>query len=439
MAFRTALLVMATALTMLVGSFSLSAESAFAHDSDQEAIDQIYAIKADAWASIDAATSAATAAIASATSESEAALLRDNGLSAIDALYWDAVGAMWFVNVSAHRSPPVEAVFWEASDQLAIHASDSVAAITGAYDAWMAANSGPTSEELVGDIYGKMNAGLNKMAKSVADFADDLENADNEAEAMAARDEAINEVNQQLARKSEDIDEKLAEMPEDPDVQAAHADAIAQLNQAADDSIAEITAMFEAWSPPPTTTTTIPPTTTTTVVSTTTTSTTLPPTTTTTTTTPVPPTTTTTTTKAPATTTTTTTVAPPTTTTVPPTTTTTTTLAPAVTPPPASRPPLSDTAFMPDLPTPLVLSSSVDGKAPTQVSSDMSAVGFVQRVVDSQLPVGISTVAAGPLVVLSLIIDAIRAAGSLMVVPWIILVVYMLGLMRERRLASVAS
>ncbi|MBT8215801.1 MAG: hypothetical protein KJO17_03015, partial [Acidimicrobiia bacterium] len=50
----------------------------------------------------------------------------------------------------------------------------------------------------------------------------------------------------------------------------------------------------------------------------------------------------------------------------------------------------------------------------------------------SQLPAGVSTVAVGPLVVLGLVFDAIRAAGALMAVPWLILGAYMVGLLRQR-------
>ena len=63
----------------------------------------------------------------------------------------------------------------------------------------------------------------------------------------------------------------------------------------------------------------------------------------------------------------------------------------------------------------------------------MATVGFVRRVVDSQLPSGVATIAAGPLVVFGLIIDAIKAAGGLLVVPWLVLGIYMAGLLRGWR------
>lgn len=89
---------------------------------------------------------------------------------------------------------------------------------------------------------------------------------------------------------------------------------------------------------------------------------------------------------------------------------------------------------MPDLPAAVVLSAAEAEAEPPQHSSDgMATVGLVQRVVDSQLPAGVSTVAAGPLVVLGLIIDAVRAAGALMAVPWIVLGGYVLLLLRTRK------
>ena len=54
------------------------------------------------------------------------------------------------------------------------------------------------------------------------------------------------------------------------------------------------------------------------------------------------------------------------------------------------------------------------------------------RVVESQLPAGVSSVAVGPLVVLGLIVDAVRAAGALMAVPWLLLTIYMVGLLRGK-------
>ena len=146
---------------------------------------------------------------------------------------------------------------------------------------------------------------------------------------------------------------------------------------------------------------------------------------------------TTVTTRPPATTTTTrptttTLVAPTTspTTVAPATTTTTTTLAAAAQLPSTEPPPPSDTAYMADPPETQVLSETVSGASSEMTSSDMATVGLVRRMVDSQLPAGVSTVAAGPLVVLGLVLDAVLAAGSLMLVPWVLLGIYMVGLLR---------
>ena len=89
--------------------------------------------------------------------------------------------------------------------------------------------------------------------------------------------------------------------------------------------------------------------------------------------------------------------------------------------------------YMPNLPAPLVLAGAVGGESVVG-KSELSTVGFVRRVVDSHLPAGIGAVAAGPLVVLGLIFDAVTAAGALMLVPWLALSIYMIGLLRGRRL-----
>ena len=88
---------------------------------------------------------------------------------------------------------------------------------------------------------------------------------------------------------------------------------------------------------------------------------------------------------------------------------------------------------MPSIPEPVVLAANSAEADLAEGSEDMATVGFVRRVVDSQLPAGVATVAAGPLVVLGLIIDAVRAAGGLLLLPWLVLAVYMAGLLRGWR------
>ena len=227
--------------------------------------------------------------------------------------------------------------------------------------------------------------------------------------------------------------------PGSSSVQAAAGSAYADLAGIKAAAIDLVEASYQEYAAP-TTTTTVAPTTTTTVASTTTTTvastttTTVAPTTTTTvapTTTTAPPTTNTTTQPPATTTTTTTTVAPTTTTMVAPT--TTTTLAPAAQLPP-TEPPASEVSFMTELPPPPVVSAdSAVSSAAIAEDSDLAAVGFVRRVVNSRLPAGVANLPAGPIVVLGLIIDAVRAAGALMAVPWLLLGVYMAGLLRERR------
>ena len=71
----------------------------------------------------------------------------------------------------------------------------------------------------------------------------------------------------------------------------------------------------------------------------------------------------------------------------------------------------------------MVSSESVSNDAIGEES--MLVVGFVTRVVDSQLPARISAIAVGPLVMLGLVLDAIRSAGVFMMIPWLILIGYM--------------
>ncbi|MGI9610801.1 MAG: hypothetical protein ACR2NL_10965 [Acidimicrobiia bacterium] len=251
-------------------------------------------------------------------------------------------------------------------------------------------------------------------------------------EAAQEREEALAELDEVVAEIIEDLDNELAARPFDVVVQEAHAGALNSLATAAAAAAATIEATYEAWIDDNTTVTTLPTTTTTTVTPSTTTTTTTP---TTTTTAPATVTTVRPTTTTSTTTTTTVSVAPPPT----PATTTTTSTTVATLPAPAALPPIdtgSGVDFMTG-PRPTAVSSAAT-QGPTTSEDGMATVAFVRRVIDSELPAGVSTVAAGPLVVLGLILDAILAAGTVMLVPWIGLIVYMLFLLRERRLAGVA-
>ena len=447
MAHRTAFLVVLGALVLLMASFSLQSTIAYAHDADEDAIAEIYAIKDTATADIDGVVAAVTAAMPAATSESEAAALRDGAWSDIGAIAWAAGGQMWWVADDAHWSPPVHDAFWDAVGQLEWHKSEADGEVLALYEAWVAQHAGPTPEEVVAAIDQELSNGLSKIAAIVAQFEEQLNDADSEAEATQARDEALAALDDRVAGTLNRLGSQLELLPDDPTVQAAYDGAVGTLHESADAAAATINSQYEQWvdgqtaPPPPSTTTTLPPTTTTTVVLPTTTTTvvvtttTTPPTTTTlapattttTMTTPVPPATTTTASPAP---TTTTTVPPTSTTTIPPTTTTTTTLAPAAMLPDLP-PPTGQASFMAKMPDPVVLSSTA-ASADQETKDDMAAVALVRRVVETQLPAGVATVAAGPLVVLGLVFDAIRAAGALMAVPWLILGVYMVGLLRQR-------
>ncbi len=329
--------------------------------------------------------------------------------------------------------------------------------------------AGQTPEQSIASIEQKLAAALVNIEHIASDCTVEVAEAENEAAAAATRDGCLADLATRLDEARTDITGKYEQNPDDPGVQSAYAAALAELEAAEASAQAAMADAYAAWlesnGSPTTTTTTVAPTTTTSVAPTTTTS--VAPTTTTsvapTTTTSVAPTTTTTTTTI-ANTTTTTTVAngnkPPkpdkqsesstSSTTLangnkPPkpdkqsesSTSSTTTLVAAV--PPVKPVPPRDArlSFMPELQD-LAVSSKV---ATTEgADSEIATVGFVRRVVDSQLPAGVADVAAGPLVVLGLIIDAIRAAGALMVVPWMVLGIYMFTLVRGRpRLSPVAK
>jgi hypothetical protein len=87
---------------------------------------------------------------------------------------------------------------------------------------------------------------------------------------------------------------------------------------------------------------------------------------------------------------------------------------------------------------PVVASRQVSVQPEMQEVAEMPSVGFARRVVDHSLPAGVSTVAAGPLVVFSLILDAILAAGALMLLPWVALLIYVAALLIPNRQALLA-
>lgn len=444
MAHRTALLVMVTALALLVASFSLQSNSAYAHDTNEASIAEIYAIKDAAIADIDSAVASATSQIAAAGAESEAAAIRDDRIDDVEGIAWTAGGAMWWVAEDAHWSVPVQEAFWDAVGIIQWRATQASGEIWALYDGWVDENSGPTPTEVIAGIDQKLSTGLDKIADIVGGFENELDSADDTSEAGARRDGALGDLDDRVAITLNRLGDQLELLPDDPAVQAAYGSAVEELHEAADAAAATINSQYEQWvngenpAPPPTTTT-LPPTTTTTIALPTTT--TFPPTTTTTITLPTTTTTlnlppTTVTVPPQTTTTTTTTTVPPTTSTVAPTTTTTvsptttTTLAPAALLPDLP-PPGDQRSFMAGMPDPVVLSSTAASSSQELEKGSMAAVALVRRVVESQLPAGVSTVAAGPLIVLGLVLDAIRAAGALMAVPWLVLAVYMVGLLRQ--------
>ncbi len=275
------------------------------------------------------------------------------------------------------------------------------------------ARAGPTPEQIIAAIQEAVARADEHVTAKVTKFEADLAVGMSPSEAAAARDSAINHVWSRLNAASNNIGNRLNQNPDHPQVQQAYATGVEDLETAGNDAEEAINAAYEAWQETQATTitTTLPPPTTTTSTST--------PSTTTTTSTP----TTTTTTSTPTTTTTTTTV---TTSTTPAplatTTTTTTTVVPGLV---LSDPPEHlASMFMATMPDSVpVISSATAGEVGADQAA-MSNVGFVYRAIDSKLPDGVSAVVAGPLVVLSLIADAMAATGTFMLIPWVLLFAY---------------
>lgn len=437
------MLVIGGAIAMLAVAFTLPRSAALAHDETDESIEAIWDIHDDAWSDIDSIVSQAGADLAAARTEAEVGAIRDSAKSDIAATESWAQAALWWVAEDAHWLPVITDAWGAASTSLAGHAASSQTII----DDRAATRLDEIRLDVLAKLQIRLDNGQAKLDAIIADYQAALSAATTPEEAAAARDDALLAVEDRRSRTAGRLDNQLDRYPSHPEVQAAHATAMSTWMAASDDAEALVQALHDDWEapvPPPSTTTTStvlpPPTTstlptTTTTILVTTTTVVLPPTTTTTSTT-----TTTTTTVPPVTTTTTTSVAPTTTSTLPTTTTTvaptttTSTTVPITASVPPRTPPVSEVAFMPDLPEAVVLSAAAaDAEAPQNPSDGMATVGLVQRVVDSQLPAGVSTVAAGPLVVLGLIIDAVRAAGALMAVPWIVLGGYVLVLLRTRK------
>lgn len=258
--------------------------------------------------------------------------------------------------------------------------------------------SAQTPQQTIDVIENKVKATEDAIDAFVESAEEELEDAQTPAEAQAILDHRSQQIADRIASTRLFVDFKAAQHPDDPQVQEARTIAQEDLSEIESVASGELHQEFTSWTPPAggsTPTTTLPATTTTVPVTTTTT---------------VPP-------------------RPPTS--IPNSTTTTTTTPPAAALPPP-QPPRTDTAYLPDVPE-VVSEPASSGSAELTLVDDIATVGLVRRVVDSQLPAGVSAVAAGPLVVLGLIIDAVRAAGGLMLVPWAILGLYMTGLLRGWR------
>ena len=241
-------------------------------------------------------------------------------------------------------------------------------------------------EYIVDLINEELEDGVEDIEDEVSDYQETLDETSSQGVANAERLEAIEEVKDVEKDARTTINLISAGYHSNPSVQAAFTNAMVQLVQTKAAALNQIEEMYESWIAANTTTTTVPPT-------------------------PPPP---------PATTTTT----PATTTT-----TTTTTLPAAVLLP--DLPDKPESSFMATAPDVVV---STQSESPDISAEGATAtVGFMSRVVDSRLPAVVSAVAVGPLVVLGLVLDAIRSAGIFMVVPWILLMGYMVTLLMTNR------
>lgn len=309
-----------------------------------------------------------------------------------------------------------------------VMAAAVLVAITGSPDE--AQSHSTTPDHAIFHIENEVDKNSNRMDAKAVGFASDVESASSVAEAEALRDEAAGDVQGLLNLSQRAIERHSEDFPNDENVQEAYDDAHENLHDAANAAIGDINATYAFWlsqNGPGSSTTTIP--------STLPPVTTLPPITTTTTKPPA-----TTTTKPPPTTTTTTTTTtrtpnPPettvqTTSSTTSTSTTTTTVAGGSTTPPSGPSP-----FTPDMPLAVVLGESLE----TTVDNDdrgVQSIELVRRLVDTQLPSGVSQVAVSPLLVLELILNAILAAGSLMLLPWVALTAYAIYLARDMRVRA---
>lgn len=403
---RAAFLVLAAAGAMLAASFGLHSEAAYAESSPSDAINEIGAIQDEAWDGIDATVAAAAAELEDATTVDQAKAIRDLAEAAVDGAFDQAIHDMSHVVAAADDHPDVEAAFDAAKDALDEHAAGAEGDIKALYDDWKFEHEAPPAAEVISKIDEKLTDGLERLDGILERYQDDLAQAKVVEEADADRDKALEDIADRYARVADDIDDALSERPFDPEVVQAHSSAVSRLDSAAAVADHSIRAMHEAWPAGTTTSTTVPrpPATRPTR--------------------PVPPPPTTPFTRPPTT-------GPTTTTSTPTSSTTTTTLNQAAQLPSTGPSEPGGPAAAPD-PAPAVLSDTAARSVADPGDGTMAAVGFVRRIVDSQLPTGVATVAAGPLVVLGLVIDAIRAAGAVMLVPWLLLGVYMAGLLSAR-------
>lgn len=396
----------AMASALLVAAVSLQSAGA-EEGATQPWVDQINSITAAARSDMDAVVAPVAAALETATTDGEARAIRDAARDAVKDIYELARDDIDAVVDDSDDDPDVKVAAGTAEDAVGDAKSVAVDEINALYDEWKFRYDAPPAEEVIAKLDENLAEGLGKIAADLDRYAHDLEGADDVDKADGERGKAFERLVDEVAAALADLDKELSDRPFDPLVQDAYAEDVSQLLDVETDAEIVIVAMHDDWVaehfPIASTTTT-----------------------------------TTTTRPSPATTRPTKPTKPTTTTTLATRTetsittgaaTTTTTLGPSAQLPP-TEPPLTDMVYMADPPETQVLAENMAVSSTEMAGSDMATTSFVRRIVDTQLPAGVSSVAVGPLVVLGLVLDAVLAAGALMAVPWLLLGIYMVGLIR---------
>lgn len=388
------------AALLLAGSYAWQAGTAVA-ESSGDAIAQINAIAAEAGAAIDSAVAAADHDLGEATSVGEARAIRDAARDAVAEQFQTAEDDIEAIAVDNAQQGGVENAAANAIDGLDAHADAADDRIKQLYDEWKFQQDAPPAAEVIASLNQQLADGLSKIDDAVVGFAGDLEGATDSGQAADERVGALHRIEQRVEITYRALDRELAKRAFDQEVVAAHSHAVSSLETAGAAASDAVDELYAAWVPASS----------------------------------LPPVTTTTTTAGQTTTTTTRATTGQTAATSPPGAAAGPVTAPGSTELAERGPVVRLPATDPGRRDPAVLDATASDA--TSMPTEMPTVGLVRRIVDTQLPTGIAAVAAGPLVVVGLVLDAVRAAGTLMLLPWALLGLYMVGLLRGARAGEI--